>query len=341
MTSCVRSVFCVLASLCAAVACGEPRRGGIGETCGAADDCKSGLSCVAGTCTGEANGGAIGLSAGASCTARRECASGLACISNQCSLPSSGTSEPGATRLGGVGESCQAKNDCGADLACVGNMCRAVELTLSRTPKSCYRVECATDQDCCQGFTPNTNCEMYRTNCEVDPIFCNTYRTLCECSRECVEELCMVATPGCKSSAECTSAQTPYCLEGKCRQCDTDSACGATGQKCVEGVCTAPCRIDENCPALHSCMDGTCVETGCKSDRECAFMQKNPRAVCRDAQCSVPCDRDADCTGDEAADNFQVCDQGHCVFVGCESNGECRALLDLEAMPGNVKAVCR
>jgi hypothetical protein len=188
---------------------------------------------------------------------------------------------------------------------------------------------------------PNANCATYKMNCDTDPIFCNTYRSLCECNKECMDEQCVAAAPGCMSNAECTSQQTPYCVDSKCRQCDTDSACPGAGNKCVEGVCMAACTIDENCPLLHACQAGACVDTGCKSDRECAFITKNSRAVCLETKCQAPCDVDADCAGDKNTKGFQVCEQGQCVFVGCETDVECRALLDLESQPGTAHAVCR
>ena len=104
----------------------------------------------------------------------------------------------------------------------------------------------------------------------------------------------------------------------------------------------AACTIDENCPLLHTCKDGKCVETGCKSDRECAFMTKNPRGICSDGKCQIPCDTDSDCSvAADPTSAFQVCDTGQCVFVGCESDAECRALLGLENQPGTAHAVCR
>lgn len=203
---------------------------------------------------------------------------------------------------------------------------------------------------------PNPNCATYEMNCAMDPIFCNTYRSLCQCSQECVDELCVAAAPGCKTSAECTSAQTQYCVEGKCAQCDKDSACPA-GTKCAKGVCTAACKQDENCPLMHACEDGACVEHGCKTDRECAFTAKNQFAVCHEGECELPCMQDADCTGTPltpqqaqamnmsvtaaATRGFQVCDAGKCVFVGCENNAECRALLGLENQRTDARAVCR
>jgi hypothetical protein len=334
------SVFAM--GLVCGAACDDPRRGGAGESCGSANDCRPGLACLALVCVPAADGGTTtsGLGPGASCGARRDCAVGLSCITNVCKTQPMST-EPSSSRFSGAGESCQAKNDCAADLSCLMGVCRVVNLSLGRTAKSCYRVECATKEDCCASFVPNANCDVYQKNCETDPIFCNTYRSLCECSQDCMNELCVAAAPGCMSAGECTSQQTPYCVAGKCRQCDTDSACTGSGTQCVEGVCMAACTIDENCPLLHACKSGACVETGCTSDRECAFLTKNTLAVCHDAKCQVPCDVDSDCMGDKTTKGFETCEQGQCVFVGCDSDAECRALLGLENQSGNAHAVCR
>jgi hypothetical protein len=262
----------------------------------------------------------------------------------------------GDKRYGGKGETCQAKNDCEQGLACVMGACRSVTVSLSRVAKSCYRVECASKDDCCRAFTPNANCATYEMNCAMDPIFCNTYRSLCQCTQDCVEEQCVSAAPGCQTNAECTSTQTPYCVSGKCAQCDKDSACAGTGAKCASGVCMAACKQDENCPLLNACQDGVCVDIGCKSDRECAFMSKNQLAICNEGECELPCSADTDCASMQiqtgmlgntmnstanAKRGFEVCDMGKCVFVGCENNAECRALLNLENQRNNVTAVCR
>jgi hypothetical protein len=322
------------------VACDSTlRRGRAGESCTSANDCGSGLACVAQTCAAtetETDGG--NASAGSSCNARRDCALGFLCVSNLCQPASMGT-DPSQARYSGKGETCQAKNDCEADLACVMGMCRQVELPLGYTGKSCYRVECSTKVDCCASFTPNANCAAYKQSCDSDPVFCSTYRSLCVCSQDCVAEVCVAAAPGCMSNGECTSLQTPYCVQNKCRQCDKDSAC--PGSKCVEGVCMSACTIDENCPALNKCQSGVCVESGCKSDRECAFMTGNPLALCHETECRVPCSADPDCANDKMTQGFGVCEQGQCVFVGCENDAECRALLRLDRTAGKTHAVCR
>jgi hypothetical protein len=318
------------------LACNDVKRGNAGESCTSANDCGDSLACVAQVCVSRADAGAS-----ASCDARRDCAVGLTCMSNACQPGSVGT-DLASTRYGGQGESCQAKNDCAANLSCVMGVCKQVMLPLSRVAKSCYRVECATKDDCCSSFVPKDSCPMYKQNCATDPVFCNTYRSLCECSQDCVDQLCVAAPAGCMSNAECTSMQTPFCMQGKCRQCDNDSACTGSGTKCVKGVCMAACRIDENCALLQKCRDGACVDTGCTSDRECAFMSQSAFAVCRDGKCQKPCAADNDCkSADDMTSGFEICEKGQCVFVGCESDTECRALLKIESQASNVRAVCR
>ncbi|MET0390507.1 MAG: hypothetical protein ABW321_31335 [Polyangiales bacterium] len=335
----------LVCALCCVACSDEPKRGQRGESCTAANDCGDGLLCIQLVCVSEAGGDAgVGTPdaslPSSSCEARRDCPSGSMCVANECQPVSDGTST--STRYSGRGESCQAKNDCEPELSCVMGMCREDGLTLPHLEKSCYRVECESRDDCCATFVPNPNCETYRQNCETDPIFCNTYRSLCECALDCKDELCVAAQPGCMSDAECTSSQTPFCVEGKCSQCNRDETCPGGGAKCSAGVCMAACTTDANCPLLYACVDSTCVETGCQSDRECAFITKNARAVCRDSKCESPCQADADCiANDRTATGFEVCQDAQCRFVGCESDSECRALLNLAAVPGKVRAVCR
>jgi hypothetical protein len=221
-------------------------------------------------------------------------------------------------------------------------MCRESGLALPHLAKACYRVECESKDDCCATFVPNANCEMYKANCDSDPIFCNTYRSLCVCTKTCEKELCVAETPGCKTDQECTSAQTPFCVEGTCHQCNQDSACPGTNSKCAQGVCMSPCSNDANCPLLYACQNNACERTGCQSDRECAFITNNPRAKCTEKMCKTPCATDSDCSSmDPTSNSFEACVDGQCKFVGCETDTECRAALGIAALPGKVRAVCR
>lgn len=319
----------------------ELERGGAGESCTRRADCAEGLLCIAEVCVSGAPDGGVGSTPageGGSCLARNDCHTGLVCMANRCEQAAVGV-DPN-NRYGGTGESCQAKNDCAAELACVANTCREVTLSLSHTDKDCYRVECTETADCCASFVPNESCDAYRDNCETDPIFCNTYRALCECNQECVDEVCVAAAQGCASDAECLSTQTPFCVDTRCSQCGDDNDCPGAGTQCVDGVCMAPCSIDENCPLLHACQDSVCVDVGCMSDRECVFATGNTQAKCVEGECAAPCTTDAECVSDDQT-RFQVCEDSRCVFVGCDSDAECRALLNLQSTPGNAYAQCR
>jgi hypothetical protein len=341
-----RSPWMVASAIAAAgmfgpVACdNEPPRGAAGESCTARGDCEDGLACVAQVCTQATQSGAASAETPAGeCRARRDCPETSVCLDNRCEPSAPGA--PGDGRYSTRGESCQAKNDCAAGLSCVMGNCRVVEVGLGRTTKNCYRVECAEKSECCTSFVPPANCEEYKKNCDDEPVFCNTYRSLCECNLDCVGEICVTAEQGCSNNGECTSMQNPFCIEGKCVQCEDDTNCQGEGAKCSNGACVAGCTVDENCPILHACQSGACVEVGCQSDRECVFLTRDALAVCRDTKCQVPCDVDADCAGGSSTNSFQVCDQGQCVFVGCESDAECRALLGLQSMNTRARAVCK
>lgn len=327
------------------------RQGAAGESCTAASDCQAELSCIAQRCVSTADAGLL-PSVGIRCSARSECQPGLSCLDDVCRAMTVGTSDPSA-RFSGRGESCRVKNDCAVGLACVMQTCRQLDIPLSHTQKSCFRVECASQADCCAAFVPDPKCATYQDNCKTDPIFCNTYRTLCECSKDCVDQLCVDKPPGCQTNAECTSMQTPFCSGGKCGECDTDAACTGAGQRCVTGMCLAACTLDENCPGLSACTDGKCVPAGCTSDRQCAFAVRSPLAVCRSGKCQTPCAADSDCLpsmqssptqSNQPVDpklSLQVCEAGQCVFVGCETDSECRALLGLANSSGDARAVCK
>lgn len=329
------------------IACGtDVKRGNAGESCTSANDCADGLACRALVCVASGSQAATEADAGnpetdsSSCSARRDCPEGSMCVSNVCQTVTMGTTTN--ARRGGRGESCTAANDCEPELSCLTGMCRESGLALPHLPKACFRVECETKEDCCASFVPNANCETYKANCDSDPIFCNTYRTLCVCSKTCEEELCVSEVPGCMTDQECTSAQTPFCVAGQCHQCNQDSACPGASSKCAAGVCMSPCTDDANCPLLYTCEENACVRTGCESDRECAFITSNPRAKCTDNDCKTPCSTDSDCSSmDPTNRSFEACVDGECKFVGCETDRECRAALGIAAMPGKVRAVCR
>src|SRR5690242_14871926 len=76
---------------------------------------------------------------------------------------------------GTAGESCRARNDCRTGLACVSGVCVPGGLDLSATGKSCYRVECGANADCCADFVPASGCDAYEAECLMDPTNCYAF----------------------------------------------------------------------------------------------------------------------------------------------------------------------
>jgi hypothetical protein len=275
--------------------------------------------------------GEVGAGAGESCQTRSDCALAFVCIDNACALPGSPRPDQG-----GAGESCRARSDCAVGLSCVANVCVSIDSGADPTGKSCYPIECSIQDDCCQDFVPSPNCPQYEADCNADPAYCLTYRLLCECNRGCEEEICVDTPPGCEANAECTSFLEPFCVDGHCRECSQHGDCPDETDRCIDGVCQAPCTLDEHCPLLYACQAGECVEVGCSTDLECYFLLGDHLATCgSDGQCLVPCVTTLECA------EFHVCHQGSCVFVGCNTDEECRIYLGLEEESGDVQAVCK
>lgn len=241
-------------------------------------------------------------------------------------------------RLGTTGESCRSRSDCARGLACVRNTCIPGGLGVTATGRECYRVECGEDADCCADFVPSANCDVYEANCDSNPTLCLAYYSLCVCNESCVSDQCFDDGPGCTVDDHCSSGSRPYCQAGSCVACREHADCGDGQERCVEGACETGCVTDDQCPLLHACDAGACVERGCDTDRECILLLADGRATCSDGECTITCQSDWEC--DESA--REVCHQGACVFAGCESDAECRIVLEIEnEQSDSVRAECR
>ena len=248
-----------------------------------------------------------------------------------------GCSSESSFRRGGAGESCRARNDCASGLACIKDVCVVGSSDLSVTGKSCYRVECEADVDCCADFVPGPECDLYEDACQANPDDCDAFRLFCECNRVCEEALCIDTGPACSVDEECPALTSPYCVNTRCVECREHGDCLGAKERCIEGTCTEQCESDEQCPLLHTCDAGTCILSGCTSDRECVFVLGHPNGRCTEGECYVGCGADAECD----ASAFEVCHEGRCTFIGCESDAECRAYLDLSEPTDTVRAECR
>jgi len=104
-------------------------------------------------------------------------------------------------------------------------------------------------------------------------------------------------------------------------------------------VCVESCTSAADCGGTFSYMDednyrcdeGACMYTGCNSDTECAVLGDYVCAQYENGKtCVQACSSAADCSLDFAymdEDNYR-CEQGACVYEGCNSDAECAELGD-------------
>jgi hypothetical protein len=115
-------------------------------------------------------------------------------------------------------------------------------------------------------------------------------------------------------------------------------------------VCQLGCTTASDCGQAtaaydadnYECDQGVCVWTGCNSTAECTETFQSQNYVCAVRgelalpSCYPTCSAPADCVlGDSSlydADNY-ACDQGACVWTGCNSSPECvEGLADPDAL---------
>lgn len=257
------------------------------------------------------------------------------------------SSDPEPTLLipeerGERGESCVARNDCEEGLACVSGRCVENEYNISLEAGHCATVECLNDDECCGDVEPpsfiGASCDELDSDCAAgNTTACNDYNEYCACDYQCENDRCVPTEPeGCSIDADCPPGQE--CEDSQCVECVIDDDCSGD-DLCIRGFCDEGCDVDSNCPLFHLCQANECVHTGCSTDRECVFFTEHHRATCEDSSCLVPCENDAECNQGQF-DEFQVCEGGNCVFVGCETDDECRAAMDMADQPDYWRAVC-
>lgn len=238
---------------------------------------------------------------------------------------------------------------CKATADCASNTCDTSEEphTCTLTGADCTNTTCATVVNSCSSLRC-TNCENpdYKP---TDPI-CSDPDCEDVCEYVCKDERCVVDT-SCKEDADCPAAVKPFCSDsGQCVECLSDDDCD--DEECQNGRCGPECEVDTQCPVFHACQSKSCVFVGCRSDRECvlglgAASGQDPRlAKCKIEKgigtCSFPCQIDAQCAPTE------VCLDGSCEYIGCESDTECKTILGLHNVPSPtddrpwvMTAVCR
>ena len=260
-----------------------------------------------------------------------------------------------STHTGRKGEACQTTRDCAPGLACLprvssvassssgssilsgGGTCVVGVFNVAPTNKECARTECDTVQDCCNrnksGSTQAT-CDSYKETCATptpeNESICQFYQQTCVCDetrQACENGQC---TTKCVDDGNCKTSGPNNgqgkCLGGKCGQCAIDTDCKPLGddQTCVNGKCQAPCKGDGDCDGFDRCVAGKCIDGGCQSTRECIAATRNVEATCgTDGKCIIPCQTDLEC-GNPTGYSFFSCVQNQCVYVGCDTDKDCR-----------------
>lgn len=114
--------------------------------------------------------------------------------------------------------------------------------------------------------------------------------------------------PECQIPADCPVAGSK-CLNNECvtpeEQCTDGSQCNA-GARCVDGVCTAQCATDTDCPIGYACDEtrGLCTE----NPQPCSEQTPCPDgATCVGDRCVQDCTTDGECP------RGLVCRLGGCV----------------------------
>ncbi len=164
-----------------------------------------------------------------------------------------------------------------------------------------------------------------------------------------------VCTPLCVAAGDCATAGVVLldednwsCDQGGCRYlgCQQDAECPPgpdAGWRCAPAVgglrtCRQACTTPADCPSqgggLHGwrCDNGSCVETGCQQDVDCAVIGDVHDAgySCRTRRtplgqpvmaCVPRCTTASQCPG--ATPDQMTCEDGTCLFVGCRNDAQC------------------
>jgi hypothetical protein len=334
------------------------RKGERGSSCSSNNDCADDLSCIvthdcpAGVnCANKScqpsNFGLMGT--GKRCYVH-ECATKKDCCGKlpqtrpaKCDDKTNICATPYLT--GCTTRACTASQDCGAG-TCPAGIC-SIGATSCTSPTDCAANTCdpntkkctLTQTDCTTLACTTNYCSTRYCNCQnpdyqpANPI-CTDPDCDNICGFTCQDERCVV-DKHCESDKEC-AAVTPYCAEGACVECRTKDDC--KNEECVDGHCGPECESDTQCKLFESCQKNHCVFVGCRTDRECVLQAgssgstQDPRlAKCQIKDdvgtCVFPCEIDAQCASTE------ICLDGICSYLGCETDSECKTIAGLQNLP--------
>jgi hypothetical protein len=248
-----------------------------------------------------------------------------------------------ATRLSNLGEDCQSSADCTGSYVCRGSVCSVSTVGITSNNKVCQLVQCTKAEDCCPPVSSASTCLNYASQCEAGVTsYCTYYQQYCVCDaslNSCTNGLC-VSNSTCTIDTECTTSARPHCSGGSCVACLENSHCLTSGYICsAEHTCVPSCTSNADCGAFYACTDSHCVYQGCTADRECKVDLGNAEAFCDTTSktCSAKCANDSVCfhpntptvvSGSTTSYSYQLCLDGTCKNAGCDTDDECKALLE-------------
>jgi len=260
-----RVMFVLLIAIMSACGGDEYRRGRVGESCQARNDCTGGLVCVRNVCVSDNSSLEV---TGRSCY-RVECATAGDCCSDFVPDPSCASLQA----------DCQANPNnclpyrtyCECNRACDDSLC------VDTSP------ECLVDNHCYGIDTPYCVAES-----------CVACRNAADCDGEgdqCIGGQCVAA---CTHDEEC--ALLSSCVNGTCEEtgCKTDLECSyllgtANGECGTDRACHVRCTSNSECRVdqFEVCKSGECIFSGCNTDDECRayldleYEPTNVTAECR------------------------------------------------------------
>lgn len=345
-TTCAGDGDCSQGIKCINSLCGGKRANG--QTCGAADECSSGV-CAEGVCCGSACGGlcesclkakngqmdgecravAGGTDPDNECAQEGSCGkTGMCDGARQCSVKPAGTECASAMCASGQAKPALVCNGSGTCLDTNATACSNFKCG----PTACI-TQCASDNDCIAGAYCDVGvCYPKRTkgsSCNKD-LECST-GLVCSDEGICCNAKCSAACNSCKQSltgkpnGECNAlpvaARDTRCADQGAASCKTTGFCGAGGQcanyvdgtQCVAAACSAD--------GLKEIKPRTCDGSGtCKAVAETTC--GNGRCNAGTKQCSNVCATAAECAPSVECLN-QSCGGKLNQGQACASNGQC------------------
>ncbi|MEC7985447.1 MAG: hypothetical protein VX278_09800 [Myxococcota bacterium] len=215
----------------------------------------------------------------------------------------------------------------------------SIKTVVPSLPGGDYRVE-ERKKECVMGWV--LGLVMACTNTEKDESSEDSFLGYATCTASCT------VASDCGTSLAYMDADNHICQDNACvyMGCNDDSECadlgdyvcaGTGGNKACLQTCTTPTDcgtgylyMDED---NYLCENGACVYQGCNDDAECAELGYY---TCYAGEgytvpaCLESCERELDCSmgASYADEDNYTCQDGACLYSGCNDDSECADLGD-------------